>query len=157
MGDVMGLVIITEDSLCSLVDPRERHSILKDSIFETKRNRTFWTQLHQIRPDGVINPLLIKHIDVILLVGRSINLLKHLCPSHPILNVPSPPCLDVLNFSRREINRWEELLDSWRSKIVEIQVWNFIYQYQFLIGTPCINIYWINKEFIMKQYKKGVG
>ena len=77
-------------SKCSLLDPEQRHSILKDSIFETKRNRTFWTQLHQIRPDGVINPLLIKHIDSILLVGRSINLLKHLCPSHPILNVPSP-------------------------------------------------------------------
>ena len=53
-----------------------KDSIFKDSIYGLKRDRSFWTKLYTIRSDGVISPLLIQRIDVILLVGRSMNLLK---------------------------------------------------------------------------------
>ena len=62
-----------------------KDSIFKDSIYGLKRDRSFWTKLYTIRSDGVISPLLIQRIDVILLVGRSMNLLKG---KEQLLSVP---------------------------------------------------------------------
>ena len=53
-----------------------KQSIYMDSIFLSKRDRTFWTKLFNIRDDGIVSPLLIRHITCILTIGRSINLLK---------------------------------------------------------------------------------
>ena len=97
-----------------------KHSIIKKSIFETKRDRSFWSKLYQIRPDGVINPLLIHYIDTILLVGRSINLLKVISPCHAVLTQEPPIEMELLDYSREAVSGWESSLDRWTGQMGSI-------------------------------------
>merc|ERR1711937_274178 len=94
-----------------------KDSIFKDSIYGLKRDRSFWTKLYTIRSDGVISPLLIQRIDVILLVGRSMNLLKAINSSHPLFQIETPRELDLVNYSRQSIELWESDLERWKTHV----------------------------------------